>query len=334
MMCCYYPTTTVAIDDDVDFLKVITQHLEIADCISFSSPSKAVESLKNKQALDRLRSHISSQPIAIDNFKIGEDYAFQINMHKLHNEIYSKNRFDDASVLIIDYHMGETSGIDVCEALSNHPARKILLTGGKDKEKIVIEAFNKGLIHRFINKSDPIFPALLKQAITMLREVYFRDLTTTLLPHIATTKASLLQHPAYINFTKNLHAQFNTVEHYLIDTVGSSLLIDADGNPLWLVIKHESEIGAYVNIAKDQDDSNPSTEALVQREKIPFFFLDEDFQKPVSAWEDYLYPAHLLTGINGYYYTVIKGHIRNNLVREKIISYNAYKRPNQNIDVA
>jgi len=322
MLCCYYPTTTIAIDDNIDFLRVITQHLGIADCISYSSPCKAVESLKNQKIFDRIYSRTSSKTSTYYNdVNTAENYELHVNMHKLHEEIYSEDRFHDASVLIIDYHMDEMSGIEVCEALSKHPSKKILLTGSAEKEKVAIEAFNKGIIHRYINKSDPNFPIQLKQAVLMLKEAYFRDMTSQLLPSISAENISLLQNPAYINFTRNLQAQFNTVEHYLLDKVGSTLFFDANGNPLWLIIKHETEIDNYLNIANDHDADTSIINGLTNRELIPFFFTEGDFLKSISEWGNHLYTAYSLTGTIGYYYTIIEGHIRNNLNCEHIISY-------------
>src|SRR5206468_8133381 len=100
-------------------------------------------------------------------------------------EIYSSARFRDVSVVIIDYHMQEINGIDVCKELINHPSKKILLTGSPDKDKIAIDSFNSGIIHRFINKADPDFLPQLKQAIAQLKETYFRDLSIKILPNIS-----------------------------------------------------------------------------------------------------------------------------------------------------
>lgn len=80
MMYCYYPTTTIAIDDDADFLKTMTQHLGIADCIAFSSPNKALTYLKNQDSFHRIQSRISTS----DNI----DTAPSIDLKKLHEEIY------------------------------------------------------------------------------------------------------------------------------------------------------------------------------------------------------------------------------------------------------
>jgi len=217
-----------------------------------------------------------------DTQSMDEDVAFHINMRALHEEIYSKDRFLDVSVLIVDYYMDEISGIEVCEKLSKHPAKKILLTGGTDKEKIAIEAFNKGIIHRFINKSDPNFTTQLKQAIALLKEAYFRDLASTIYPYIPQKNARLLQNPAYVNFVKNLQEQFNSVEYYLLDNTGSSLFLNGEGVPMWLVVKHKSEMDNYVNVAQEQDADENLIKALNKREIMPFFFANEDYQHPVS----------------------------------------------------
>lgn len=325
MMCCYYPTRTIAIDDDVDFLRMMTQHLGISDCVSYSSPHKAIQSLKDQKSFQRLQSRILKTTFAPEAINSNpEDHAFLINMRGLHEEIYSIERFQDVSVLIVDYHMDELSGIEVCETLSKHPAKKILLTGGIDKEKVAIEAFNKGIIHRFINKSDPNFPTQLKQAISVLKESYFLDLTSAIFPY--TSNTNILQHPSYVNFLRNLQCQFEAVEYYQFETTGSGILLDAKGSPVWFIVKHESEMENYEKLARDQDGSEKIIKALANRELLPFFFSDQDYENSVANWNQFLYPAQKLQGLSEYYYTIFKGHIRDNLVQEKIVPYASHNK--------
>lgn len=320
-MYCYFPTQTVVIDDDVDFLTTVTQHSGIADCIPYSQPDKAIAALRQHNAFQRIRSRILKTTDATE-YTTPEDYAVVVNMKGLHEEIYSPDRFQDVSVIVVDYYMDDLCGLDVCEALANHPAKKILLTGGADKEKLAIEAFNRGIIHRFISKSDPNFPNQLSQAITILKEAYFRDLTSSLIPYTtASTHANILQNPAYINFIRNIQTQFNAVEYYLLDTAGSCVFLDMKGMPIWLVVKHESELKDFEDIAKDQEASVALIEKLANREVIPFFFTENDYQSSVKEWGACAYPANALPGVNGYHYTIIEGHVRNNLNFDKIASY-------------
>lgn len=188
MLCCYYPAATIFLDDDLEFLKTTTRHLEIMNCITYSSPNKVINLLQQQNPFQRIiKRTLSSLP-----HENTDNVSLRINLRKLHEEIYSAERFQDVAVMIVDYHMGDINGIEVCEKLSHHPSKKILLTGGVDKDKIAIDAFNKNIIHRFINKSDPNFVILLKQAVSVLKESYFRELTANILP-LANTDIKLIK---------------------------------------------------------------------------------------------------------------------------------------------
>lgn len=328
MMCCYYPTTTVAVDDETDFLGVLTQHLGVKDCIAYTSPIKAIELIKDQNPYERIQSRIIKKT-SISHEDIDsspEDYTVLVNMQGLHEEIYNKDRFKDISVLIVDYNMDELNGIEFCDALAKHPAKKILLTGSADKEKVVIEAFNNSVIHRFISKSDPNFPNKLRQAISVLKDAFFRDLSLRLIPHFPTNSIKTLQNPAYINFINNQHAQFNSVEFYQLDIGGSMLFLDQNGIPTWFIVKSDIEINNYKIIADDQDAGREIIEAFNNRKTLPFFFTNDDYKYPASQWDSFLYPAHQLPGVTEHYYANIHGHLRNNLTREKIVSYNSYQK--------
>lgn len=321
MMCCNYPTTTIIIDDDINFLNIINRHFKIEDCMTYSSPKKAIEYLQTKIDFNRIQSRILKTHLTSEDvISTPENFALLVNVHNLHEEIYCAQRFSDVSVIIVDYHMEEMNGIDVCEALSNHPAKKILLTGAIDKEKNVIEAFNKGIIDCFINKSDKNFSDKLNHTITSLKEAYFKDLSSTILAYMPTT-STLLQNPYYINLIQSIKNQFNAIEYYLLDSSGSHLFLDKQGNPTWLFIKHESEINNYQTIAIDQEAPEDIINALANRDKFPYFFSTEDYQHSVSEWNEFLYQAHPLPVASGYYYAIANNDIKEKLIREKIFSY-------------
>ncbi len=327
MMCCYYPTTTAIIDDDTDFLMMMTRHLGINDCLPFSSPDLAVNSIKNQNPYARVSSRIVKKTFVPAEMisECPEDYAVVMNMRGLHQEIYNEDRFRDISVIVVDYHMGDLNGIDVCESLAAHPAKKILLTGGPDKEKVAIDAFNRGIIHRFINKSDANFPAKLKQAIASLKDAYFRDLTSALVLTSPEAGTTILQNPTYINFLNDLMAQVGAVEYYALDTSGSALLLDNEGVATWFMVKQESELNGYEQIAEDQDVCAEVRMGLRERSVIPFFFSEEDYQCEAEEWGKFVFEAREFPGLGGKYYACHKGDVGKNLIQEKIVSYKSYK---------
>lgn len=63
-------------------------------------------------------------------------------------------RFHLTEVLIVDYAMPGLTGLELVRRLEAFPARRILLTGEADAE-VAVQAFNAGLIQRFIPKSTP-----------------------------------------------------------------------------------------------------------------------------------------------------------------------------------
>ncbi len=321
MICCYYPTTVVAIDDDSSFLQNITSLLSSTNCISFESPNRALIFLQNPTSHQRIQSRILKTTITPEDVgTTSDDYAVLFNTRELHKEIYSDQRLHDVSVIIVDYYMDETNGMEICEKLISHPAKKILLTGGVEMDKVAINAFNKGIIHSFINKGDPHFAEQLKQSIAILQDSYFHDLSLKLLPHILDQELrSVLLNPAYINLHYNLKNKLQTIEYYLLDTIGSCLFLNASGEPSWFIVKSESEIKNYAKIALEQDADDVASD-LQSISKIPFFFTENDYQHPAADWNNFLHPAQHFPGIKGYYYTVINGNVRNILDNDKIIS--------------
>ena len=329
MMCCSYPTTTVIIDDDSAFLKIIEQHIGLLDLKTFSSPNLAIEHLNTQNPTTRLLHRIIKNDQTFINYTSSPDDQFvQYNLKGLLQEIYNPNRFNDVSVIVIDYCMDEMSGIAVCEALANHPAKKILLTGSADMELTAIDAFNKGIIDRFVSKSDPLFASKIQQSIATCKEDYFRDLSETLTPYLSSLSHSLYQHPTLINFTRNIYNELNIIEHYLIDAAGTRLMLDADGNASWIIIKHEADMQNIETIAHDQDAPPSLIHGIKNRILIPFFLSDDDFHQPVTEWERFSYEGKSLPFAKDYYYAIYSCNQSNHIIHENIVSYNSFRNAN------
>ena len=159
----------------------------------------------------------------------------------------------------------------------------------------------------------------------MLKSAYFHDLSSTLLPHITTMPMSLIQQPSYINFMRNLQDQFDAVEFYILDSIGSTIMLDTHGEPAWFILKHESDMHSYEKLAHDQEAPAHLIQGITDRSLMPFFFSDEDYQQPVSEWERYFYPTQSLPGTKNYYYSTYKGYRGNHICKDEISSYSSYR---------
>lgn len=323
MMCCYYPTTTVVIDDDTLMLKAITESMDIPDCTPSPSPTTAIKALLKKQSQPRLQRIISSDTTSSN--PLMDNHTAIYNLRSLHDEIYCNDRFNDVSVLIVDYYMPDTNGVEVCKALANHPAKKILLTGGADMEHIAINAFNDGIIHRYINKHDENLASKLNQAVTILKKQYFKDLTLRLHPNITTMPKLIIQHPSYISMFREVQELTKAVEYYVVDTIGTTLMLNEDGIPSWLVIRHESDMREIEQVAVDMEAPNELIQAIINRKKMPFFFSDEDYQQSTSDWKQFSYPCHKLAGTQDYYYSIFEGFRNSHINKDNVVSYSSFK---------
>lgn len=323
MLLFLYPTTTTFIDDDQNFLNAVTTQPSIGQSVAFYNPNNAIDELTKANAFDRMKKHIRRKDLAHNQGDL-VDAASLIGFDPSHlyEEIYNPNRFRDIAVIVVDYYMDGLHGIEVCQKLKELPAKKILLTGGYDKEHLAIKAFNEGLIDKFISKTDPDLSRQLSQAIKILTESYFNDIGKMLIP-LSLEATHIFNNHNYINFVRSQQLNLNSVEFYLLDASGSCLFLDIDGAPSWLIIKHQDELENYKNIAIDQEAPASLIAELTNKSQIPFFFKDEDYQAGPENWGNYFLPARPLPGIAGYFYSIHTGNIRNIVDKQRIASFNS-----------
>ena len=202
---------------------------------------------------------------------------------------------------------------------------KIVMLTGEATDKLAIEAFNEGAIDRFIKKSSSNFTTTLNKTIYELQKEYFCDLSKSTVLTLAVNQNCCLGDEAFISFFNKLIRQKNIVEYYLVDELGSFLLLDTMGNHSFLVVKSDSVVNAYSDIAQDNDDPMNIVNALKNREKIPFFFTSEDEERSVENWDVCLHPAEKLKGkTSDYYYALIEENRSIDINSNKIVSFQTF----------
>ncbi|WP_051908729.1 response regulator [Candidatus Odyssella acanthamoebae] len=165
LLCCYFPTKVIFVDDSSSILRSLAPILDhnIATYGFFDNPYKALEFVNSFQGIDFLPSAFPSREQKSD---------------EIYKAIFSPQRYEEVSSVIVDYEMPSMKGLEFCEKLQNPYIRKILYTGVAD-EKVAIEAFNKGLIDGYIRKQDESDdPSLiLNNFIRQSQLKYFKTLT-------------------------------------------------------------------------------------------------------------------------------------------------------------
>ena len=263
-----HPTLTVLVDDSDSFLRSLSFQLD---------PMLASKTFHDAHAaLDWLRGCTPQQggvPLHV-NFDMQNLPADQCNvaldLERIYRIAEQRQRFATPSVLVVDYSMPQMNGLEFCEAVAHLPCKKILFTGAAD-EKIAVSAFNRGLIDRYIKKSDDHALDLLEMEIAAMQAGYFEAQSETLRELVLLHHYHFLGDPALAALVQQLKRRMGFVEHYIFPNPTGILFLDKHGKASLMMIETEQGCYAQYENARDSDAPPSLLEALLERRVLPFF---------------------------------------------------------------
>lgn len=288
----YHPTTLCFVDDNEPFLDSLELELpgEWA-CRTFTEP---------EEALEYLNQPIPLEPLMDRCFSLQRDASqavIHLDLSLIEQEISHVDRFRRNSVLVVDYSMPSINGLQFCEALQDKHIRRAMLTGVAD-EKLAVEAFNAGLIHRFIpkQKDDPI--QVTHDFVEELVQEYFNQYTVRLKAALAIDPPAFLTDPVVANWVHALMAENNLVEYYLVDDPHGFLMLKSNGQIWRLAILSGADVARQAERAGASGAPQALVNALAAGDKAVFlaglspedYFGDEDF-----PWDEFTHAATRLS---------------------------------------
>jgi CheY-like chemotaxis protein len=312
------------VDDSRDFLLNFT--LQLDENIAFQlhdSPYKALEVIHQAQKPSQVNERVLSEYLDASGCPI-TNYTVNLDLAAIHWEVYNPQRFNEVSVVVVDYAMPGMSGLEFCSRMENSPIKRVLLTGKAD-EKTAVQAFNEGIIDLYIQKQNTNITKLINESIASMQLRYFQNMSDIITKMLSVSSPSCLQDYEFSKLFFALIEEHKIVEYYLTENSGSFLLLDGDANISYLVIKTEQDLKLNYELALDNKAPQQVLEKLKTGEVIPYFWQTNNFSQ--SQWDDwatYLHPAKKLVGKETYYYAYIENPTIPDLHPEKIVSYNSY----------
>ena len=247
----YFPTTCVFVDDSTDFLANLSLQLDSQLSYRlFDSPIDALVTLNTQHREMTLTQKYFSRYRYVEDFSLS-NHVIDLDLSKIHREVYDEDRFAEISVAVIDYVMPEIDGLEFCRQMKNPLIRKVLLTGKAD-EKFAVHAFNEGLIDRFIRKNDAAALTKLNQIIVELQQEYFRTAQQPLSDTLMVGTPRFLHDRQFAALFRTLCAQHKIVEFYLCANPDGMLMLDSTGAASLLVVYTEKDLQAQYEIAFEQ----------------------------------------------------------------------------------
>jgi CheY-like chemotaxis protein len=321
---CYFPSTVVFVDDSRDFLLNFVLHLDEGLAYRvFDSPVEALECIQKKKCELELLSercnneYQEAQSCPLTNHTNNFDFA------AIHAEVYNYRRFSEISVVVVDYAMPYMDGLEFCRRIDDNNIKKILLIGQAD-EKLAREAFNEGLIHRYIKKSDLQMAELISQSIHDLQMQYFQNMSDVILRVLSVNAPSCLHDKKFAEIFWSFCKEKGIVEFYLADNSGSFLMLDDDAHISFFIIKSEDDMRLHYEMASASGASKEVLEQLKSGAKIPCFWQHHSLSPQWSEWSTCLVPASKFTSKEVYYYAYVQGAVLFDVRLDKIQSYHQY----------
>lgn len=292
----YFPTRVLHVDDHAHYLELLPPllgprvHVE-----SHTSARLAIASAERASA--------RQSPVA-DLIYRQRDEANRLilDVAGIHRIAYDPNRFSEISVVIADWHMPEMNGLDFLRQLPLANIGRILLTGRADLG-IAVEAFNLGLIDRFVEKSNPAAVEELRSAILQLQWSYFRRSFGTLADTLAIGDFPILRDPVIVSALQNDFVTISAIEMYIHDAPRGLLFLDDFGRSEFIAVMTPEELFAHAERAADLGAAEPVQRALREGTAIPAFprgTITFDERRPIEL--DELVPARFVRGTSADYY--------------------------------
>lgn len=301
----YFPTTVVFVDDSIDFLSNLSLQLSPSLAFQlFDSPAKALQMLEAADNSHSQLGNIFSRYHHTDDLPLTH-HVIDVNLDKVHREVYKKQRFKQISVAVVDYDMPSINGIEFCRRIANPNIKKILLTGKADAN-IAVQAFNEGIIDRFILKQAPDAIGQLNQAIAELQQTYFHQTERLLSAVLTIGKHEFLRDPLFAEQFGKICDKNRIVEFYLCSEPDGMLIRTAEGVSSLLLVPSEDALQSQYEIADAQGAPQELLDALKSRQFLPYFWKTGGHYTPECRdWRTYLFPATEVRGEKLFRYAIV-----------------------------
>lgn len=191
-------------------------------------------------------------------------------------------RFHLTGVLIVDYMMPGMNGLELLRRLGACPSRRVLLTGQADAD-VAVEAFNSGLIQKFIPKSTPNLYKELRRVADEMHMDVCQHLGQLLRPTLTDAQVELLHEPAVIQALWAKVVEQDWLEFVVVGEPFGLLGMSHDGPLQWLQLETKDSLRQLSLTAGELGFSEADASAIARAEVVPVGEMRLQLQLPDVA---------------------------------------------------
>lgn len=295
---CYHPTTLICVDDEIDFLKILSVELsEKIAIIFFDSPEKAISFIKTQH---------QCFPFT-ERCLVKNGNEIELKSMAIRNEIINKDRFRLIVIFVTDYDMPDTDGVELIRSMEfpqEISENSHIILSGKISDGFKEKLSNLNLSTEYIGKDDPDYInkliKLVEKRSAKIFQWYSYSVARLLSRNQHEKTTTLLDGNFATIF--NAHIKDNNIcEFYLFDKQGSYLFLDDKANLSWLFVRNELGVANSIAIAEQYGAPESVINALRDKKMILSLYEKEDFELRKNInWDDYLLPATIFESDDKY----------------------------------
>lgn len=303
---CYYPTAVAFIDDSQSFLSAVELAMSTRfTCITFNDPIRALNHSNNLNK-------VNWNAFADNDYSYASDSEqFIKNTLNLSiNKISDTGRYEEISVVVVDFDMPGMNGIEFCRKLKNPNIKKILLTGQAGSED-AIRAFNDNIINYYIRKSDDNLFENLSRAIQEMQNRYFLDISSYIKIRAIDNKKSLFNDAKLSEYFSDIVKNHRIVEYYFLTNPPRYKLKAADGKTSLFLVYSRYDLNEQIRVLKEEAGPAWLLDCLKSGLYVPYFQSQDGFfdQESFDA-KNTIYVADVVEGQETYYCALITDESR------------------------
>lgn len=298
----YHPTKVVIIDDDVGFLDSLSRHLDkdiLYQCYSDTSAAlNDINTVHHPGIYETCRGKPTEQIGLLSAQLVPWDFSC------LYEQVINEHRFQEISVVIVDYRMPSINGLELCEKINKPETRKVLLTGVFESSD-AINALNDGIITAYLNKNDTHLSEKLNTIIQKQQHAYFTEINRRFFTSGAEIPDFLTDNNFKFYFLELLD-KYDICEYYLTTNPYGILMFGKNINDYYhLLVYSTEEMRSQWEIAESQYAPAELTKQLALNTIVPDFWKTSGVYESLYAknWKQYVFtPTKILNDKHEYYY--------------------------------
>lgn len=302
---CFYPTTAMFIDDDYHFLNALSTSIEMQSEFRILCYSGVRPFLEDIHMRNRGRSILSNHWNQL-NTSAGSlsEHSADYECLDAMRHIHDTHRHDEVSVVIVDYDMPELDGLSLCARIEDSLVKKAVLTGMFNNESIV-DAFNNGLVHGYIEKGDRNLVEKILAFLDQQQYAYFAEMKRQYYA-CGVNLPTFMSDTVFANYFIELCDRLNIKEYYLASSPAAMLMVGGGNDDYYsLLIYTDDQLQTHYDVAREKSAPTALLDGLSGHQVLPNFWKSDGFYDDSYGpnLENYLVePTDVVEGDSGKYY--------------------------------